>query len=201
MENYENGQHPDTAELLSISAGDASAELARHVQGCAACLVALDEMQHTRDTLSHLPLQEPPEHVWSVIESRLDAGQPAVGVFQRHMVRNLSIAASFLIAVLSLLFIPHAPQQGSTEIMSLASESRGLESALAYLVDDSQAMDLDTAGRIASYEDRIAALDVAISEHPEQIEIRKSMMQERVRLLRGLVEARSETMMAALRTY
>ena len=94
--------------------------------------------------------------------------------------------------------------QGDQEYISLLEESRQLESALAFFDRRPSVVKLGTAGQIARYKDSIAAIDLALNEQSQaegETSIRNTLMKERIRLMRNLVQEQAQPMLASYQAF
>ena len=204
MEQYSRTRHPGTAELLDYLDDSCRGEIVRHISSCSECLQALDKIRDTREALQRLPGRRPTESAWPAIQAELSIKSEKVNA-SPGKVWWLSLAASvLLVSALMFQLMPPQIEPDNTEFYTLMDENRNLESAVAYLDSRQIAMNLGTAGRIARLKDNITVLDMAINEGFESEDadkFRTALMKERIRLMRGLVEAQAQPMLASYRAF
>lgn len=205
MGQFDQRFHPDTAELIDYLDGVADQETVRHLQQCADCRTETERLDETRTALSALPVLSPPEQAWAGILQRVDKHQgTAAGSWWQA--RWLAVAATlFLVLGISVQLAVPPPTGDSLPIDGeLVAETRSLESMLSYLDGREKPMNLSAAGRIARIEDSIGVIDQVITRQSvleREPAVRKTLLEERVNLLKNLVAARAQPMLTSYRAY
>lgn len=192
--------HPNLDDLLSLRDGDGPPEAARHVERCARCTVAIDEMRAVASALRALPPVGSAQDHWPEIRRRI--------VSRRRKSRALRIgalAASIVAAVTSVVLLrspapatsPEAAAEGAwIAIDDLAAASRSLESVLRDPALQRQVLSPRRAAVIVDLEDRIAVVDMALADQPTALGVDGNVVlwSHRVELLDALVAARTGTL-------
>ncbi len=192
--------HPNLDDLLSLRDGDGPPEAARHVERCARCTEAIDEMRAVASALRALPPVGSAQDHWPEIRRRI--------VSRRRKSRALRIgalAASIVAAVTSVVLLrspapatsPEAAAEGAwIAIDDLAAASRSLESVLRDPALQRQVLSPRRAAVIVDLEDRIAVVDMALADQPTELGVDGNVVlwSHRVELLDALVAARTGTL-------
>lgn len=192
--------HPNLDDLLSLRDGDGPPEAARHVERCARCTEAIDEMRAVASALRALPPVGSAQDHWPEIRRRI--------VSRRRKSRALRIgalAASIVAAVTSVVLLrspapatsPEAAAEGAwIAIDDLAAASRSLESVLRDPALQRQVLSPRRAAVIVDLEDRIAVVDMALADQPTALGVDGNVVlwSHRVELLDALVAARTGTL-------
>lgn len=187
--------HPSIDELLALRDGDTVPEVEQHVARCYDCGVRLDQLGKTSQALRELHRLEAPENVWSVISDELD---------RRRTLRwkwRGAAAAAVMLALLAGAGVGLAPRserasvgeiKTDQQLRDLMEASRTLELVVHARSHRSPVLKPSEAARIVVLEDRIAAIDAALSAAaPVQSPSREmALWSGRVELLDELVLAR-----------
>ncbi len=189
--------HPKMDDLLALRDGDGSDEAVRHVERCARCSAAVEELRVTASALSALPTIGSDRDHWPEIRRRV--------VERRRRRRALQIAAvaASIIAVVTTVVLVQSPEQAPSSsvriaeariaIDDLAAASSGLEAILRDPALQRQVLSPRRAAVIIDLEDRIAVLDMALADQPTSwgVEQNVALWSHRVELLDALVTART----------
>lgn len=209
MANTTNDRHPATATLLDYLDNSCSSEDSAHIQQCVSCLNEVLQISESRSRLQQLPQVQAPAHLWANIQQELQPSEKKIKP-AGHQYQWFALAASILIVISLVLVNPlqqpvqRQPSESDSEYLALLQESQQLESSLSYLDRQPTIINLSTAGRVSQYRDSITAIDLALSEHnPDNIndEFKNSLMKERIRLLRRLVQARATPLVSQYKTF
>lgn len=189
--------HPNLDELLAHRDGDGTVEAARHIETCDVCRLVVTELRQTSIALKELPSFPPPGDAWGRIRDRVHR-QRRLSISAR-----LAVAAAVVAAVATAIFTTqHQPIEEArtasgaddtrAAIEQLSGASRELEMVLRETSLQTPVLSPRRAAMIVELEDRIALVDLALSQHPEQgLDQRAvALWSDRVELLDALVTVR-----------
>lgn len=184
-------RHCTMTELVDLRDGEGTWAARSHVDACDACRRELERLYQRRAALRALPSLTPPRDRWETIRAghlaerrRHTAWRAAAG--------GLAVAA-IVAAVVGLRALPStgaSPADAEPRIEDLVAQSRQLEDVLQGLQQQPRVMSGYTATLMAELEDRIAAIDLGISDAGGDAPREQlwTLWQERVALMDMLVE-------------
>ncbi len=194
-------QHMTMDQLIAARDREASAEVERHLTGCAACRTELERLDQRVAALRALPARRPPRDRWLVVRERVQAERQrarwartgwgalamAAGLALAVGIRGLDLAGP---AADSRPAARDASGQQATELATLVAQSHELETALQEYRPEGRIVSGRTAAIIAELEDRIALVDAGIARaarderaQPELV----NLWRDRVQLMDALV--------------
>jgi hypothetical protein len=189
--------HPNLDQLLALRDGEGTVGVERHVALCEQCRAEIEDLRATAAAMRDLPTIPPPEGSWEDIRRRLVTHR------RRPADWRLGVAAAVLLALASAAVIwrfdsdggdPPGVEAGEVRdaVEQLESASRELELVLQEASLQSRVLSPRRAAMIVEIEDRIALVDLAISENHEQSPgvHTVALWSDRVELLDALVTAR-----------
>jgi len=189
--------HPNLDELLALRDGDDAADTARHVERCEDCAAELEELRATARKLKDLPFFEAPDGVWTDIHHRIisDRRKSTRTRFGLVAASLLAVAAVTLIVRFGVVDDDSKPLRMSERLLAvehLSNASRELELVLQDPSLQSRVLSPRRAAMIVELEDRIALVDIALAQNPDQKpdERAVALWSDRVQLLDALVTAR-----------
>ena len=189
--------HPNLDELLAHRDGEGTVETARHVERCAECQSAVEELKAVASALGELPSIPPPDESWDHVRNRV------LGQRGRSIGVRLAMVAAAVIAVATVVFMNRleTPEGARTApsvedpqvaIEQLSHASRELEVVLRETTLQNRVLSTRRAAMIVELEDRIALVDLALTLNadvaPDQRAI--ALWSDRVELLDALVTVR-----------
>jgi hypothetical protein len=190
--------HLNLDELLALRDGDGAARAALHVERCDACRAELEELRKTVTVLRDLPAFEPPSEAWTEIRRRI------VSRRRRWAGLRFALIAASILAVGSTTLLTRfghfgdpveRPQidEARLAVKYLSAASRELELVLQDPSLHSRVLSPQRAAMIIEIEDRIAVVDMALAQHPDEEPGERAVVlwSDRVELLDALVAARS----------
>lgn len=141
---------------------DERAEVARHLETCAACRQIVDDIQEITRSAAALDAEAPPARVWTAIERTLRNEAGRAGSRRRHYGQAwtwLAAAAVLLVAVfIGVRFGPATEPAGNGFDVEAAAAAQAIEAELQ-LAEEHYQKAISGLERIASAED--AAFDPA----------------------------------------
>ena len=189
--------HANMDDLLALRDGDGSAEAVRHVEQCARCSAAVEELRTTTSALRSLPAVGSERDHWPEIRRRV------VERRRRRLAVQIGAVAASIIAVVTTVVVMRSPvatvspdyavADARVAIDELAAASRGLEAVLRDPALQRQVLSPRRAAVIIDIEDRLAVLDMALADQPTEWgpEQNVALWSHRVELLDALVTART----------
>ena len=189
--------HPTLDDLLALRDGNGPAEAARHVAQCERCSDEIEELRSAASALRALPAVGTDRDLWPEIRRRV------VGRRRRYRVLEIgALAASIIAMVTSALLVRSPASTPSPEaatadariaVDELAAASRGLEAVLRDPAMRRQVLSPRRAAVIVDLEDRIAAVDMALTDPQKDWGDARNvaLWSHRVELLDALVTARA----------
>lgn len=190
--------HPSPDELLAQRDGEGTVEVERHIAHCAQCRMELENLRAVSVALRGLPPYPPPKGSWEAVRRRLAARD------RKPADLRLGVAAAVLLALATAAVIGRLGTDGGGPpgvssrdalhaVEQLESASRELELVLRTTSLRSRVLSPRQAAKIVELEDRIALVDLAISQNPERDPgvHTVALWSDRVELLDALVTARS----------
>lgn len=189
--------HPKLDDLLALRDGNGPEESARHVERCARCSEEIAALRTTASALRALPPVGTDRDLWPEIRRRVVARR------RRIFATRFGAVAASIVAVASTVVLVRSPAPAPppadagtrVAIEDLTAASRGLEAVLRDPALRRQVLSPRRAAVIVDLEDRIAALDLAIADQPEDLGASRNvaLWSHRVELLDALVTARTAT--------
>lgn len=201
MDNNGSIEHPNTETLLDYI-DDTCPEQARlHIQHCMPCRKQIDELLQTRACVQQLPAMQPPADLWKRIDHAV-APRPGYNTY----IPWLTAAASVIVVTTVLLFSPLQQQVQPVDLdyLALLEQSRQLESALSYLDQQPSVVSLGYAGRLTRIRDSIATIDLALNDEQvisEDKSLRNRLLNERINLLRQLIDQKTQPSIPRYQTF
>jgi hypothetical protein len=185
--------HPRLEDLLAFRDGDATADVAAHMETCRECHDEVARLIEMRRELQALAALEPGRDLLAAV----------VEATHRQRVNRRLAAAGLAAACLALAFTMTTAVRGgieayreariTREARSLIAESQRLEGELLGADDSPTMLSGRKAGTIADIENRITALDARLASigqgRPSQEAVQ--LWQERVHLLGALADVQS----------
>jgi len=183
--------HPDIGELLALQTGEAAPETAAHVRGCPACAAELARLDAVRRSLAELPEERPSGDVWPAVRAAALAARQT-----RRLVRTgwaAAAAAAVFTAAVTVRGVVEtlAESRAARETRTLVAQSQQLEEALHGYQGRERVMTGWEASTVSQLEDRLAMVDARLARGGEPSPDALSLWQERVDLLRALVDTRA----------
>jgi hypothetical protein len=195
--------HAPIAELLSLRDGEpVEAGVREHVESCAACTRALEDLKTARRRIRSLAPTRPRDDGWARIERQ--AFSPAHAGRRRRW--PLALAASIVIAAAGgglALYMENGASSTAAPVAKVAHQqptiaqlqrrSSRLESMVNALSRRDAMMSAGAAGTIANLEDSIAAVDYRLNRgaRVKMAPVReRRLWRQRVNLMQSLVTVR-----------
>ena len=182
--------HCTMDDLLALRDGEASAPAQRHLAECAECRNEYDLLHQRVAALRALPAVRPPRDRWESI--RAVVGQER-GRRRGRIVRwgSLAAAAAAVLAVSVTVMRMRAPTDASAaDLQALIQQSQQIEEALRAYDPTSRVLNGRAASAVAELEDRIALVDMGLSEAQNRGAARDELMdlwRQRLQLMDELV--------------
>ncbi len=156
-------------DLVDGALGDEARriEVEKHLRECAACRALLSDLRQIRAAAAHLPVQAPPERVWTQIAARLplDARPPRRQLFRLSfgMPRlRFAFAGIGVVALAAVLLVVALPRVRPAGTRQTASTSGAAKSATAAQPSDAELVQsVESELRLAEqhYEKAITGLE------------------------------------------
>lgn len=184
-------RHCTLDELLALRDGAGTGNARAHVAECTACRTELERLYQRRAALKALPSLNPPRDRWPAVRAAYVAGRR--GTWWRRAALGALAAAAALAVAVGVGRVNSATTGTAVarpDLETLVLESQRLEQVLLNVALERRVMDGLTALIIAALEDRLAALDLAITVARADDGDRGAMLalwRERVALMDALV--------------
>lgn len=182
--------HLTMEQLLAVRDGDRSepiyAEANQHVSECSACRLELDRLHQRTARLRALPRMTPARNQFPAVQSRLvaDRRQSRLRVVG---IGGLAIAATLAMVVIGRDLVRPSRLDAEQQIATARSQSQQLEQKLHDWDPQSRVLNSRAAVMVMELEDRIADLDVRLTQTSES-DRQLALWQQRVGLMNTLVE-------------
>ncbi|HXV86379.1 MAG TPA: hypothetical protein VD793_06755, partial [Gemmatimonadales bacterium] len=163
-------------DLIALRDGEGSVQAQRHLDDCEACRHEFDLLHQRVAALRALAALRPPRDRWSGVRD-------AVEQQRRHRRRAragwASLAAAAALALMVAVQVrprSSVPSASAADLRQLIQQSQDLESALRTYDPTSRVLNGRAAGAVAELEDRIAVIDLGLSEAQSRNASRDEMM-------------------------